>query len=84
MGDIASLAEDVLAGRPLDRQRTATLVAVEGDGLYDLFHWANKIRLRFMGPDITFCAIVAAKLGGCSEDCKFSRSRRATRRQWGG
>jgi len=24
-----------------------------------------------MGPDVKFCAIVAAKVGGCSEDCKF-------------
>ena len=41
------------------------------DDVYDLFYWANKIRIRFIGPDVKFCAIVAAKAGGCSEDCKF-------------
>ena len=39
--------------------------------LYDLFYWANRIRIRFVGRDVKFCAIVAAKVGGCSEDCKF-------------
>ncbi len=42
-----------------------------GDDVYDLFYWANKIRIRFAGRDVKFCAIVAAKVGGCSEDCKF-------------
>ena len=68
---IAELAQRVLAGKLLDRDEADFLAGVEGDGLYDLFYWANRIRIRFVGRDVKFCAIVAAKAGGCSEDCKF-------------
>src|SRR3954453_14768342 len=68
---IARLAEHVLGGGgPLDRDDAAYLAAVGGDDVYDLFYWANKIRIRFVGRDVRFCAIVAAKVGGGSEDWK--------------
>lgn len=68
---IAQLANAVLQGRLLDRTDAEYLATVQGDDLYDLFYWANKIRIQFVGRDVKFCAIVAAKVGGCSEDCKF-------------
>jgi biotin synthase len=71
---IAQLARKVLDGSLLDRDEAAYLASVgrdDPDDLYDLFYWANKIRIRFVGRDVKFCAIVAAKVGGCSEDCKF-------------
>jgi biotin synthase len=68
---IAHLANRVLAGHRLDRDEAQQLTTVSGDDLYDLFYWANKIRIQYMGRDVKFCAIVAAKVGGCSEDCKF-------------
>jgi biotin synthase len=68
---IAGMARSVLAGELLDRKDAEVLASVSGDDLYDLFYWANKIRIRFVGREVKFCAIVAAKVGGCSEDCKF-------------
>lgn len=68
---IAELAQRVLSGKLLDRQEAAALVGVSGDDMYDLFYWANRIRIQFVGRDVKFCAIVAAKMGSCSEDCKF-------------
>jgi biotin synthase len=69
---IARMARRVLdEGRLLDRDEAEFLTRVGGDDVYDLFYWANKIRIRFKGRDVKFCAIVAAKVGGCSEDCKF-------------
>jgi len=68
---IAELAGRVLGGELLTRQDAEMLMRVTGDDLYDLFYWANKIRIHCMGRDVKFCAIVAAKVGGCSEDCKF-------------
>src|SRR4051794_27706269 len=65
------MAERVLAGNLLDRADADHLAAVSGDDVYDLFYWANRIRIHFVGRDVKFCAIVAAKVGGCSEDCKF-------------
>jgi biotin synthase len=72
--EIARFAGRVLGGGLLDRDEAAYLTTVgrdDPDDLYDLFYWANKIRVRFVGRDVKFCAIVAAKVGGCSEDCKF-------------
>lgn len=68
---IARMAQRVLDGELLTHADAAELAGVGGDDLYDLFYWANRIRIRFVGRDIKFCAIVAAKVGGCSEDCKF-------------
>ena len=68
---IAQLAAKVLGGELLDRSDAAYLTTVGGDDIYDLFYWANKIRIQFVGRDVKFCAIVAAKVGGCSEDCGF-------------
>jgi biotin synthase len=68
---IAELAKRVLCGERLDRDQARQLSLVAGDDLYDLFYWANRIRIQYKGRDVKFCAIVAAKVGGCSEDCKF-------------
>ena len=71
LAHVQSLAQKVLAGQLLDRVEARALTTVGGDDLHDLFYWANKIRIQFMGRNVKFCAIVAAKVGGCSEDCKF-------------
>src|SRR2546426_12639974 len=67
---VARLADKVLSGELLDRDEAAFLTRVGGEDVYDLFYWANKIRVRFVGPEVRFCAIVAAKVGGGSEGCK--------------
>lgn len=68
---IAELARQVLAGGQLDRAQAERLCQTEGDDLYDLFYWANKIRIRFVGRQVKFCSILAAKVGACSEDCSY-------------
>ncbi|MEI8196067.1 MAG: biotin synthase BioB [Phycisphaerae bacterium] len=68
---VQAMAQDVLAGKRLNREQARQLAAVSGDDVYDLFYWANKIRIQFKGRDVRFCAIVSAKTGSCSEDCKF-------------
>ena len=68
---IGSLAKRVLGGHEVTRQEAMWLCAVEGDDLYDLFYWANKIRIRFVGRQVKFCSILAAKVGACSEDCGY-------------
>jgi biotin synthase len=68
---IAELGAAVLTGRPLTRPEARLLCQVEGDGLYDLFYWANKIRIKFVGRQVKFCSILAAKVGACSEDCGY-------------
>ncbi len=70
---IADLAEGILSGGPgADRDTAARLVqASSGDDIYDLFYWANRIRLTRLGPAVRICAIAAGKVGMCTEDCAF-------------
>ncbi len=70
---MAELAQDILNGGPgLDRATAASLAqTATGSDVYDLFYWANRIRLARIGPAIRLCAIVAGKTGQCSEDCAF-------------
>lgn len=68
---IATLALLVLGGGQLDREQARFLATLEGDDLYDLFYWANKIRIRFVGRQVKFCSIVTGKTGACSEDCSY-------------
>jgi len=68
---IAQLGQAVLAGHRLTLQEATELCDAQGDQLYDLFYWANKIRIRFVGRQVRFCSILAAKVGACSEDCSY-------------
>ena len=70
---LADVAGAILAGGPgADRDTSAKLLeASSGEGIYDLFYWANRIRLARVGPTIRFCAIAPGKVGLCSEDCAF-------------
>ncbi len=68
---IAEFGQAVLAGRALSREEARELTHATGDAIYDLFYWANKIRIRHVGRQVRFCSIVAAKVGACSEDCGY-------------
>ncbi len=70
---LADVAEGILAGGPgADRDTAAKLVeASSSDDIYDLFYWANRIRLTRVGRQVRLCAIAAGKVGLCSEDCAF-------------
>ncbi len=64
-------ARKVLDGGELTLDEARQLAAVTGDARYDLFYWANKIRIRHVGAAVKFCSIVAGKVGACSEDCSY-------------
>ena len=52
---IAELARKVLDGGLLGRDEAAYLATVGRDDpedVYDLFYWANKIRVRYVGRDV--------------------------------
>ncbi|MHB8809143.1 MAG: biotin synthase BioB [Desulfobulbaceae bacterium] len=59
----------VLQGRRVDRA-TALLLAAEPD-LDALWEGADRIRQHFHGPRFSLCAIINARSGRCSEDCRF-------------
>jgi len=68
---IQQIAQAVLAGRQLDKPQAHLLSSLAGHDLYDLFYWANRIRITCFGPAVSFCSIAPLTLGGCSEDCAF-------------
>ena len=68
---IAQLALTVLNGENLSADQALQLTQLQNHHLYDLFYWANRIRIHFLGNAVKFCSIVAAKAGACSEDCGF-------------
>jgi biotin synthase len=69
--DLLSLSRRVIGGGDVTRAEARDLFALEGEERYDLFYAAHKIRRHFHGNRVTFCSIVPAKFGHCSEDCKF-------------
>ncbi|OQY98480.1 MAG: biotin synthase BioB [Candidatus Brocadia sp. UTAMX2] len=68
---IKNIANQSLQNKPISREDALFIIHREGDEIYDLFYWANQIRLRYFGHSVTACSIVSAKQGQCTEDCSF-------------
>jgi biotin synthase len=68
---IADLARLVLQGNSITPDDALALLATDGPQRYDLFYWANRIRLERFGPNLSLCSIASARTGSCSEDCRF-------------
>jgi len=67
---------ETLAGRALEyehlpRGDLLELARRGADAPEDLLYWAGCIREARFGKSVRLCCIVAGKLGGCSEDCKW-------------
>lgn len=70
--EIGDYGKKVLAGAALTRREINHLARENTpSGIYDLIYWANRIRHFFKGETIDLCAIVNAKSGRCTEDCRF-------------
>lgn len=68
---IAKIGQEIINGKLIARDEIEYLFSLGDDCLEDLMYWANKIREKFFGKKIKVCSIIPARLGGCSEDCKF-------------
>lgn len=68
---IKKIANQSLQNKPISREDALFIIHREGDEIYDLFYWANQIRLRYFGHSVKACSIVSAKQGQCTEDCSF-------------
>lgn len=58
----------VCSGKKLSRGELTVLAAVDADQLAEA---ADRIRSRFCGDSVELCAIVNAKSGRCSENCRY-------------
>ncbi|HHT9150158.1 MAG TPA: biotin synthase BioB [Candidatus Wujingus californicus] len=68
---IKKIANQSLQGKAISHDDALYLMQIDGDEIYDLFYWANQIRLKFFGHTINGCSIVSARQGKCTEDCRF-------------
>ena len=68
---IKQIADQSLQNESISRDDALFLMRINGDEVYDLFYWANQIRLKYFGHSVKACSIVSAKQGRCTEDCSF-------------
>ncbi len=68
---IKHIAGQSLRNEPISRDDARYLMQIDHDETYDLFYWANQIRLRYFGHSVKACSIVSARQGRCTEDCSF-------------
>lgn len=68
---ISDIANKSLNKEAVNSKEAAFLLSIEAEEIYDLLYWANKIRFKYFGVKVSLCAILSAKQGSCSEDCKF-------------
>ena len=76
---IDRLEKKVISGGDVSCEEAGYISSISGEGVFDLFAAANRIRARFRGSTIDICAIVNAKSGACPEDCAYcSQSARSS------
>jgi len=67
----AQLADRVIQGEHVDRDTARALMGLDGDDVYSLLHAAHQVRMARFGRRVFLCSIVAGRVGGCGEDCRF-------------
>lgn len=68
---IIELADKVIDGREITRAEAMELIRISDADTMVLLAMADKIRQKFRGNGIDFCAIVNARSGHCPENCRF-------------
>ncbi len=68
---LRQVRELLLAGGEITSEQAFQLADTGMEGLGDLMTVAREVRQAFRGNEVSLCAIVNAKSGQCSEDCRF-------------
>lgn len=71
MNTLDTIGDRVLEGLPPHPEEIDFLVNLPLERLSELCSWARRIKERFLGKTLGFCAIVNAKSGRCEQDCAF-------------
>jgi len=70
-GHVSTIGGKLLGGRQLSRDEAFTLAALPAEKTVDILFLANLVRRKTFADAVEFCAIVNAKSGRCSQDCRF-------------
>lgn len=65
------IEEKALRGNGITLDEALKLSKLEGHEIVALLDLANRVRKANTGDRIDLCSIMAAKVGHCSENCKF-------------
>ncbi len=65
------LSDQVLAGKPLEKQQALAVLCSSDDELLGLIQAAFDVRRRHFGRDVNLHVLNNAKSGLCSENCSF-------------
>lgn len=68
---IIELANKVLDGGEITREEAEALIHTKDEDTMLLLAMADKIRQKFNGNRVDFCAIINGRSGRCPENCKF-------------
>lgn len=68
---VKELDHRLAGGGTVAYDEAMALMDFEGEDLIELLDLANRIRQRHKGNRVSFCSIVNARSGNCSEDCTF-------------
>ena len=69
--EIIRLAEKVMDGGEITQEEAKSLIRTKDEDTMLLLAMADKIRQKFNGNAVDFCAIINARSGPCQENCKF-------------
>lgn len=69
--ELIALTDRVLAGEEITREEAEQIILTKDEDCMLLMALADKVRQRYNGDRVDFCAIINARSGRCPEDCKF-------------
>jgi len=69
--NLSALAAQLRNGDPLSPARALALAAWPDEALDELLALAGEVTRRVHGRQVSLCAIINARSGRCSEDCRF-------------
>ena len=69
--EIIALADKVIDGGEITEEEARRLIRTRDEDTMLLLAMADKIRQKYCGNAVDFCAIINARSGHCQENCKF-------------
>ena len=77
--DWSEVAEQVLAGQPIDRQQALAILRSDDEDILALLDGAYRLRRHYFGKKMKLNMLINAKSGLCPEDCHYCSQARGAK-----